>query len=134
MMKPSRYNIYDEENFSYIANTLTGSHIQVTKEEILRVKDGKFVEFGKSDLDILEENGIIVDSELDEVQLLRNAYNFCKYTNKKATLTIAPSLGCNFDCVYCYENKDNVCMSEKIQNQTLSFLQTLLSPESVNQT
>lgn len=133
MVKPSRYNIYDEEKFSYIANTLTGSHIQVTKEEIHKIKNGKFTEFDESELAILKENGIIVDSELDEMQLLRNAYNFCKYTNKKATITIAPSLGCNFDCVYCYEDKNNECMSSKTQNQVLTFLYSLLTDNHISE-
>ena len=126
MMKPSRYNIYDEENFSYIANTLTGSCIQVSKEEIHRVKNEILSDFSEEELIILEENGVIVDSKLDEVQLLRNAYNFCKYANRKATITIVPSLACNFECVYCYENKTNECMSDVIQDQVLTFLKSLL--------
>ncbi len=132
-MKLSKYNIYDEEKFSFIANVLTGSCIQMTKKEVLRVKKGNFEELTQDELAILEENGIIVESELDEVQLLRNAYNFCKYTNKKATITIAPSLGCNFDCVYCYENKNNECMSEKTQDQTLEFLQSLLTDNRISE-
>lgn len=133
MLKASRYNIYDEKNFSYIANALTGSCIQVTKKEILRVKSGKFSEFSEEELIILQENGIVVDSELDEVQLLRNAYNFCKYTNKKATITIVPSLACNFDCEYCYENKNNECMNEEIQKQALIFLQSLLMDNHISE-
>lgn len=131
--KASRYNIYDEEKFSYIANTLTGSCILVTKEEIFRVKREILSEFSEDELIILEENGIIVDSELDEVQLLRNAYNFCKYTSKKATITIVPSLACNFDCVYCYENKTNDCMSEGIQEQVLTFIQSLLEDHHISE-
>lgn len=132
-MKSSRFNIYDEENYSYIANTLTGSHIQVTKEELIRIRDEEFAEFDENEINVLKENGIIVDSELNEMQLLRNAYNFCKYTNKKATITIAPSLGCNFDCVYCYEDKNNECMDEKIQNQVLIFLQSLLTDNHISE-
>lgn len=132
-MKPSLYNIYDEENFSYIANTLTGSHLQVTKEEIFKVKNERFAEFDKDELAIFKENGIVIDSELDEVQLLRNAYNFCKYTNKRATITIAPSLSCNFDCIYCYEDKNNKCMSEKMQEQVLSFLYSLLTDNQISE-
>ncbi|MCM1540217.1 MAG: radical SAM protein [Blautia sp.] len=132
-MKPSRYNIYDEENYSYIANTLTGCQIQVTKKEILGVKNAKITEFDKDELTILEDNGIIVDFELDEMQLLRNAYNSCKYTNKKATITIAPSLSCNFECVYCYENKNNEYMSEKTQNQVLHFLESLLTDNQISE-
>lgn len=131
--KASRYNIYDEEKFSYIANTLTGSCILVTKEEIFRVKREILSEFSEDELIILEENGVIVDSELDEVQLLRNAYNFCKYTSKKATITIVPSLACNFDCVYCYENKTNDCMSEGIQEQVLTFIQSLLEDHHISE-
>lgn len=126
-MKVSRYNIYDEDNFYYIANTLTGAHIQTTEEEIFKVKNEKFQEFNIDELDILKENGIIVDSELDETQLIRNAYNYCKYTNKKATVTIALSLDCNFDCTYCYENKNRQCMSENIQNQVVIFVSSIIS-------
>lgn len=132
-MKPSIYNVYDEENFSYIANTLAGSLIQLTKEEIFKVKNEKFAEFDKDEIAILEENGIIIDSKLDEMQLLRNAYNFCKYTNKKATITIAPSLSCNFDCIYCYEDKNSEYMSEETQTQVLTFLYALLTDNQISE-
>lgn len=131
MMVASRYNIYDEKDFSYIANTLTGACIQATKEEILGIKHGKLEVFSDEEIAVLEENGIIIDSELDEIQLLRNAYNFCKYTNKRANITIAPSLACNFDCTYCYEEKSKERMSEKIQNQVLLFLRHLLEENQI---
>ncbi len=133
MMVASRYNIYDEKNFSYIANTLTGACIQVTKEEILGIKHGKLEVFSDEEIAVLEENGIIIDSELVEIQLLRNAYNFCKYTNKRATITIAPSLDCNFDCSYCYEEKSKERMSEMIKNQVLLFLHHLLEENQIQE-
>lgn len=131
MMKASRYNIYDKENFSYVANTLTGAYVQVTKEELYKIENEKFEGFDIQELASLEENGLIVDSELDEMQLIRNAYNLCKYSNKKATITIALSLSCNFDCSYCYENKNNECMNEEVQNQMLEFLNSLLKENQI---
>ncbi len=130
-MKASRYNIYDEENFSYIANTLTGAHIRTTKEELYKVKNGSLEDFSHEEIALLEQNGMIVDANLDEMQLVRNAYNFCKYTNRKSTITIAPSLACNFNCSYCYEDKNNDCMSEITQNQTLTFLHSLLTENKI---
>lgn len=133
MWKASRYNLYDEEQFSYVANTLTGAYIQVDREELDRIKSGRFEEFNNEDLAVLSESGIIVDSRLDEMQLLRNAYNTCKYSDKKALITIALSLGCNFDCPYCYENKSNEYMSEETQNQVLGFLDSLLTENPISE-
>lgn len=132
-MKVSKYNIYDEEKFSYIANTLTGVYIQANKDEILNIKNEKLEEFGIDEITVLEENGIIVDSQLDEIQLLRNAYNFCKYTNKRTTIIIVPSMKCNFNCSYCYEDKTNESMSEKIQNEVLVFLKSLLRDNQISE-
>lgn len=132
-MKLSRYNIYDEEKFSYIANTLTGSLIQVTKEEMLSIKRGEFERFDKNELDVLKGTGILIDFALDEVQLLRNTYNFCNYTNQKTTVTIVPSLKCNFECIYCYEKKSSQFMNEKIQEQAVLFLQSLLMRNHISE-
>lgn len=133
MWKVSRYNLYDAEKNSYVANTLTGANIQLSREEMDRLKNERLEEFSEEELVILSESGIIVDSKLDEMQLLRNAYNACKYSNKKASITIALSLRCNFSCPYCYENKSNECMSEETQNQVLKFLDSLLTENHISE-
>lgn len=131
-MKVSQFNIYDE-NYEYIANTLTGAKIEVSKEDIIRLREGKFKEFSIDEISILKEQGFIVDLELDELQLLRNAYNISKYNNKKVTITIAPSLNCNFNCAYCYEKKDSEFMDEMVQNDVIAFIKSILVENHISE-
>ena len=99
--KLSRYNIYHEEPY-FVANTFTGSEMQMEREEYFAVKNLQLDYFDEKTVTMLEEAGIIVESSCNELQLVLDAYAACKRDrgnkNKHMLVTIAPSLFCNFDC------------------------------------
>lgn len=125
-MKKSKFNIYHSEKPYFVANTLTGACILLSREELSDLQNEGIGNFSNNELEILKERGILIESSLDEIGLLRNAYNQCKYDSYKATITIAPSLGCNFDCIYCYEKKDAHCMSKEVQDASVEFIKKML--------
>lgn len=56
-------------------------------------------------LDYLKENGFLVNADFDEVAFLKY-YNYkVRFAEDYLSLTIAPTLSCNFDCPYYFENK-----------------------------
>ncbi len=63
--------------------------------------------------------GCIVQKNVDEVKMLRLRLNQIRYNANHLTLTIAPTMNCNFRCVYCYETKNlaqtSSMMSEDVQ-------------------
>lgn len=123
----SKFNRYHEEVHA-VSNTLTGSVLELEAEELEALKKADFSGFDKAAMEIFLENGIIVEASCDEIELLRNAYFACKYDTdhkeKHMTVTIAPSLFCNFDCPYCYERRTTARMSMNVIQQTLEFIKS----------
>lgn len=64
----------------------------------------------------------IVDDDCNEIQELTIKRNYSKYYTGALGLTIAPTLSCNFKCIYCYETSKSGVMSEKTQNELIAFV------------
>lgn len=125
--KLSRFNIYEIwEGHDFVTNTLTGAIILLEKMKMESLRMQEFCVFDSMEFDTFLDNGIIVNKELDEIGLLRNTYNFCKYHSNEATITIAPTLECNFSCSYCYETRENGRMSENTILSTISFIKSMV--------
>ena len=50
-------------------------------------------------------SGFLVDASVDETKLLELDYYSSIYNKEQLMITILPTLDCNFDCFYCFENK-----------------------------
>lgn len=126
-MKLSNYNIYERENgICYIANTITGAIIGLSERELDSLLDGNFQDFSEDEIDSFKNMGILLPAKIDEIALMRQAYNTCKYSFEKSTITIMPTLECNFNCPYCYENRVQGHMPVSIQNETVNFIKSLI--------
>lgn len=69
----------------------------------------------------LKEKGIIVSCDIDENKLLDMQY-YRIVSPRVLRLTINPTEACNFACKYCYENHVLSKMTEKTQNDILTFV------------
>lgn len=122
----SKFNIY-HENLCAVSNTMTGSVLELDEKELKSLKQAMFSEFDNEVMDVLRENGIIVETSCDEKKILRDAYFSCKYDTqnkeKHMTVTIAPSLFCNFNCPYCYERRTTAKMSIEVMNHVCEFVE-----------
>ena len=65
---------------------------------------GNLTGLDKASIDYLKQEYIIVDDDEELYNRIKIQRNLSRYNNKILVLTIAPTLGCNFKCSYCYES------------------------------
>lgn len=132
-MKLSKYNILCEsllEKNSYLAyNSRTNALATVEKDKmelLLRNKDNITGIEDKEFLSQLKKGGYVVGAEANELDDIKYLLYKSRYTSKGLSLTIAPTMSCNFACEYCFE-KDFHCnskMDQIVQNRIIDLIQS----------
>lgn len=70
------------------------------------------------------DRGLIV--HFDELEALStNARAACS-ANDRVSLTVCPTMGCNFDCPYCFENHRPGRMSPQTQDEVTAMAERML--------
>lgn len=137
-MKTSRFTYrFNQEGATYLYNSLTGldSVMKVydkdLQEEIRNHLEGNTIEQPNQILvNLLKEKGYLVDGDTDELKLVESKKQKL-LTDEKLTLTLIPTSGCNFKCVYCYEEFKPIMMSDKTIEDVVKFTETLLTGKKV---
>ena len=120
--KLSRFNVlFKKDNKFFISNTFTHSLIELEESEYEGMMKKDLSLFSKESVDVFVGEGICVDSELDELGLLRYAYDLAKNNSDYMEFVVAPTLDCNFACPYCFETKRHHFMEKDIQQSILDF-------------
>ena len=71
----------------------------------------------------LAERGLIVN--FDELEALKTlARDFCS-RGRAAGLTICPTMGCNFDCPYCFEDHIPGFMTKEVQDDVVALVKRM---------
>lgn len=71
----------------------------------------------------LVRGGMLVDDDRDEYMELRLQSRAARYSNAGLSLTIAPTMACNFCCPYCYEKgQEYTSMTDEVVNQLPVFV------------
>jgi len=65
---------------------------------------------------------MLIPDDFDELDYMRNEHNESRFSAKKLGLTIAPTIDCNFACVYCYEDKKPGRMTKEVEEQIVSYV------------
>ncbi|MEA3238408.1 MAG: radical SAM protein [Candidatus Bipolaricaulota bacterium] len=127
--KESNYNILlTEGHGALLANLVTAALVQLDDEHVKLVrrilKEPNKPYFGeeKNTLEILKNNGFLIDSDFDELAYLKLRFYVARYGNEALGLSILPTLRCNFRCVYCYEDHLNIDMEEGVRKNLLRFV------------
>ena len=123
-IKLSKYNVIKSiENDTWIFNCLTSGFVKVNtnywNELITRLKNSTV---SKSDSVLtLIKAGILIETDKDELSLYKFLYYSEIFQNFGLSLSIAPTMRCNFNCFYCFEdgNKNSGIMNEKVENNLI---------------
>jgi uncharacterized protein len=137
-LKPSYYNhiFVNKDGSGVLFNSKNTGIIYFDKNEIDRVKfiiDKPQTTFhdlnDQTIFDTLVKNGFLIEETRNEKEELRKFYSESLNSTQTLHFTIAPTLNCNFNCVYCFENRDSHCgkmMSIDTQKRLLDFFKEQL--------
>lgn len=135
-MKLSIFNsiIIINNKHTLLYNSFTGKFL-VIRKQILELKNLFPDKLKRNNIVLynqLLEAGMIVESHIDEVALLKLRIDNADYNYNEFILHINPTLDCNFRCWYCYENHIlNSKMNNTILNATLTFITSILHKSSI---
>ena len=126
-MKESRYNVWVErEDAVYVFNGVSGALLRVPRDYYADLRSYLNGSGGKDcSPQLLKQLAIghmILSDNADELALLSQRYHVSRRNNSNFALTIVTSLGCNFDCPYCFEAKHPSIMNEEIEEAVLQVL------------
>jgi uncharacterized protein len=130
-LRESRYNVVLERgDYVWIFNTLSGRVINLSVpdwEATRRFLSGAETYPAVELLHDLTLGRMIVNDDLDELDVLERRYRKATGDRTSFALTIVTSLGCNFDCPYCYQVKPRAILDEETQQLLLDVLDEQLA-------
>lgn len=126
----SKYNILSKsEKYGYLLfNTMSLAFIRIDKEDIgvwyeLKNNPNSFKNFNNHDF--LQKARIIVENPEDDLNVYLTDILKNRYNPVDMALTILPTRGCNFGCIYCYEqDRPMINMNEKTEKAILAFVKS----------
>ena len=132
-MKESKFNVYfreEEANKYVIFNSRTTALVVLDKREIdlyKYLKNNYFSYTTKDELELLnglKKGGFILEDDVDEIGMLRYLQKVAQNSIDSLSLTIAPTMACNFGCVYCYEGEHNCVeiMNDEVKERIIGLV------------
>lgn len=126
--KPSRFNIFAKTSSggAVVANTLSQSASVLEKDEAEILSNIETTGAG-SMAEELEAAGLIVSSDIDELDLVRKGLDCAKRDPSRATVTVLTTLDCNFSCPYCFQERSRGLMETRVQNLVIQHLSEVVA-------
>jgi len=107
-MITSKYNIIIKDGKeNWIFNSASGCALRLTEREL------DIQEMTEETKAILSDHGFLVESNVSELGNVQANFEKSKYALNSLSVTITPTLGCNFSCYYCFEKKTSLFKSKK---------------------
>jgi uncharacterized protein len=136
---PSRYNIRVPllEKRLLLYNSLSRSMCLLEPDEAEALDS---VAGGGWDLDKVRshpslsgllESGFLFPASVDELNLTETLYRQSRHHKQAVTITICPTLACNFGCDYCFQgqHKSSMGMSEEVQDAICRLYERILDEQ-----
>lgn len=129
-MKPSRYTIAVQTKTGFgLVNLLSRTAMELdaqayeTFNEILT--SPKTYATPSADLvafiSDLKQGLFLLDDDFDEAQHINSIVQEARLEHGDLGLVIAPTMGCNFNCHYCFESKEDISLSDGKERAILDF-------------
>ncbi len=78
---------------------------------------------------IFREQGVLIPEGFDELEYLKQQHEQAKFVPTEVlSLTICPTLNCNFRCTYCYQSHPAGVMAEDIQDRIVEYVKNYSPP------
>ena len=123
----SRYNlaarIPDSDKIA-VANLFRGTCGAYTPIEMYLLDETETLDENHPMLKRFKERGLIVN--FDELEALSAKGRMACASANDVSLTICPTMGCNFDCPYCFENHRPGRMSQQTQDDVIALTERML--------
>ena len=123
----SRYNLMarvpGSKNVA-IANLLKGTCAEYTPIELYLMSVLDEIDEHHPIVDRLSRRGVIAN--YDELAAVETLGRGACAAPRAVSLTICPTMGCNFDCPYCFENHRAGRMSQEVQDDVVALAERML--------
>ena len=122
-MKLSKFNnILDIDEGLIIYNAFSGGVLRLDEEHTKKFQ-ALFEEKDEKLIETLKKGNMIIPKDMDELVLLKHQSEIARNDTSTLSLTIAPTMACNFRCPYCYEKgKEYTTMDEETIDNLISFI------------
>jgi uncharacterized protein len=130
-VKESRYNTWVERDGQYyVHNGVSGALLRVSAQDytaLRRFLDGEAVHGCQPSflLDLVQGRMLLGD-DADELAFLARRYADSRHGSDHLALTLVTSLGCNFACPYCFEDKHASTMDAAVQDAIVDLVRDRL--------
>jgi uncharacterized protein len=109
-VKPSRYNIVVPAGPGRVGlyNGVTGGVLVLDEDRWQAAQGGGVTATGQVSPETVANlivGGMLVPGHVDELEHLRRRFDDARSSSRSLGVTVAASLGCNFACPYCFEEK-----------------------------
>ncbi len=130
-MKISKYTFFIEEHGnSCLYNTLSNSLITVDKplydklKHLVNVKqfDDNALNEDKENIVLLKKGKFLTENDMDDFLQFKATLSSYRVYSKSLGLTIAPTLDCNYNCYYCFEEHHNEYMTSEEIDAIISYI------------
>ncbi len=140
-MKPSHYNCFyaidDAAILGY--NTFTTALLSLNEAQFAGIQafyadptDSVFERLGLLDLrEGLVEAGMLVPDDLDEQAQVATTHMMARTGSRHLSLTLMPTLDCNFRCNYCFSYARRGRITDEVQDALLRFVGPKLNQAEV---
>lgn len=124
-MKLSKYNVWaSHQGYEYVYNGFSGSLLKLSKNEktqLLAAIDERLELDEPLKKDLVAAHVVIPD-DFNELEALEKRYDYGVNNQDVFSLTVITSLGCNFDCPYCYELKAPQVIPRKVSDGVIALV------------
>ena len=132
-MKTSRYNMFipiEDSEATLGFNCRTTALVKFSNEELKLIKhvtSGQDTERAFAALPmelqkVLTESSFLIPDDEDEIEKLRQHNQEARFKSTHLGLTIAPTLRCNFQCQYCFEQNKKIDMLPETEEALVSWV------------